>query len=167
MTTIAYRDGILAVDRQMSHGHYVRATDMKLHLIKSSYSIDYAFAFAGTITMGLAFVEWVKEGMVKGEFPIADVDKKAAFHSLLVQRVAGSQSPPVRYFGNDLIGMSEDEVPYTAQGAGDEFALGAMYHGASAVEAVRAANRMCAWSGYGVQYVDVVDFEIKRYIAKS
>lgn len=162
MTTIAYRDGILAVDRQLCHGDYVRPTDLKLHKIRSSYSIDYGFAFAGSVVMGLAFVEWVKEDMVRGKYPIQDINKKQGFHALLVQR-NGGDIPTVRYFDNDLIGMPEDEMPYLAEGAGDEYALGAMYMGATAVEAIKAANHSCAYSGYGINYLDVArEFEIKR-----
>lgn len=164
MTTIAYRDGILAVDRQMCHGHCVRPTNLKLHKVHSSYSIDYAVAFTGTIIMGLAFVEWVKDGSVRGKYPIADVNQKQDFHCLLVQRCVNDRDHPVvKYFGNDLIGLLEEEtVPYLAEGRGDEFALGAMHHGATAVEAVQAANHGCAFSGYGVRYIDVAgDFEIK------
>ncbi len=162
MTTIAYRDGILATDRQMAHGSYIRPTDCKLHVLKASYSMEYAVAFAGTISMGLAFVEWIKEGQVKGDFPIKNIDHKSAFHALVVQRVAASQ-PVCNYYGNELIPISEGEAPYAAQGSGDEFALGAMWQGATAVQAVRAANAHCAWSNYGVMYVDLTgDFLIHR-----
>jgi hypothetical protein len=161
MTTIAYRDGILAVDRQMAHGHYIRETDCKLQLVHNSYSVDYAIAFTGTISMGKAFVKWMEEGCVEGGFPIKDIDRKSAFHALTVQRTGSI--PACKYWGNDLIPISEDDAPYAAQGSGDEFALGAMYQGATAIEAVQAANKHCAWSGYGVLYVDVAgDFEIKR-----
>ena len=166
MTTIAYRDGILAVDRQMVHGHFARPTDMKLHKIKSVEGIEYAFAFSGTIIMGLAYVEWIEKGMPRGDFPIKDINKERSFYSLLVKRFFDTDAtvrPEVQYFDNDLIGMSEDEVPWAAQGSGDEFALGAMFHGATAIEAVQAANAQCAWSGYGVNYIDVAgDFQIKR-----
>jgi hypothetical protein len=133
-----------------------------LHKVRSIHSVDYAVAFAGTVIMGLAFVEWVEKGRVRGKYPINDIDKSQCFHCLLVEPLAAGK-PSVQYFGNDLIGMPEDEVPYLAQGAGDEFALGAMYQGATAIEAVQAANHLCAWSSYGVQYIDVAgDFEIKR-----
>lgn len=162
MTTIAYRDGILAVDRMMNHCDVVRPTDLKLHKVHSSYSIDYAVAFAGTCIMGLAFVEWVKEGRVRGKYPINNIDKKVGFQCLLVQR-NGHDKPTVQYFDNDLIGMPLQEMPYAAEGRGDEFALGAMFMGASAVEAVQAANHNCAYSGYGVNYIHVSgEFEIKR-----
>ena len=163
MTTIAYRDGILATDRQMAHGHYIKPTDCKLHLVQSTFSIDYAIAFSGTFSMGLAFVEWIKEGQMLGKFPIKNIDNKMAFHALVVQRMVGSQNSRCDYYGTDLIPISEDDTPYTAQGSGDEFALGAMWHGATAVQAVQAANEHCAWSGYGVLYVDLPgDFKIRR-----
>jgi len=162
MTTIAYREGILAVDRQMAHGHYVRPVDCKLHVIHTSFSVDYAIAFAGTISMGLAFVQWMEAGRVEGEFPIKVIDRERGFHALAVQRVAAGP-PSCQYYGNDLIAISEDDAPYAAQGAGDEFALGAMWMGASAVQAVQAANAHCSWSDYGVMYVDLTgDFLIHR-----
>jgi len=174
MTTIVYRDGILATDRQMAHGQYVRPTDMKLHLVISYGGTHYALAFAGVVTFGLAFAKWVEEGKVEGEFPIKNIDDKINFHALLVQRRYGTDGviqPKCQYYGNNLIAMSEDEVPYVAQGTGDEFALGAMHHGANAIEAVQAANAMCAWSSFGVLYVDLLadegDFEIKRWTTKS
>ena len=167
ITTLAYRDGILAVDRQASHGSSIRPTDMKIRLIKTRQGIDYALAFTGALTMGLAFEEWVKEGQRPGEFPIKDMDTHKYFHALLVKR-NGSDKPTIQYFGNDLIGLSEDEIEYTAQGTGDEFAYGAFFMNATAVEAVQAANVQCAWSGFGVLYVDVKgDFEIKRWKEKE
>lgn len=154
MTTIAYRDGILAVDRMLYHEGVIRPTDMKLHKIKSTFSVEYAIAFAGTLSMGLAFVEWVKEGQVKGQYPIKDIDPKQVFNCLLVQRV-GILPPVVQYFCADLISMPEKEAPYLAEGDGDEVALGAMYMGATAIEAVEAACHHTAYSGYGVNYIDV------------
>lgn len=163
MTTVAYRDGILAVDRQMCHGAFIRPTDMKMCLIKPKSRREYALAFTGSIIMGLAFAQWIKDGQVRGEFPIKDIDKEKLFHALLVTRVMGGK-PTVQYFGNDLIAMSEDEREYVAQGYGDEFAYGAFYMGATAIEAVQAASAQCAWSGFGINYVDVAgDFEIKRW----
>jgi hypothetical protein len=148
----------------MNHGDCIRPTDQKLFRVHSSYSIDYAISFAGTIVMGLAFVEWVKGGMIKGEYPIKNIDQKQIFHCLLVRR-NGIGTPTVQYFGNDLIGLLEVDFEYLAEGRGDEFALGAMHHGATAVEAIQAANHNCAFSGYGVNYIDVPgDFEIKRII---
>lgn len=163
MTTIAYRDGILAVDRQMAHGHYIRPTDCKLQVVHTAFSVDYAIAYSGTISMGQAFVQWMEAGRVEGEFPIKIIDRKMGFHALVVQRPAVTGRPSCAYYGNDLIPISEDEAPYAAQGSGDEFALGAMWQGATAVQAIQAANALCAWSNYGVMYVDLTgDFLIHR-----
>lgn len=169
MTTIAYRDGILAVDRLMAHGSFIRPTDMKMRIIKTRQGLDYALVFTGSIVMGVAFEQWIEEGRVRGEYPMKDIDQQKAFHALLVERhVNDLDHPTVQYFGNDLIGMSEDEMQYVAQGTGDEFAYGAFFMNATAVEAVQAANAQCAWSGFGVLYVDVKgDFEIKRWKEKE
>ena len=163
MTTVAYRNGVLAVDRQMTHGQFSRPTDCKLQIVHTSFSRSLAIAFTGSYAMGLAFCKWMEAGSVQGEFPML-IDRKAGFHALVVPKTIGIAGPDeCQYYSSDLIAISEAEAPYVAQGAGDEFALGAMWQGATAVQAIQAANAHCLFSNYGVLYVDVTgDFLIHR-----
>jgi len=173
MTTIVYRDGILAADRQMSQNGIVHACDAKLVVVKCDTG-DVAIGFAGQIALGLAFAEWVEKGLVRGEFP-AVVSSKDYFHALLVRPVYGDDARRVmphrvEYWDSALFPLDETADVYSAQGIGAAIAVGALYQGASAIGAVRAANYHCPDSGFGISYIDMnskLGLEVKRATANE
>lgn len=168
MTTVAYRDGILAADRQMSQSSAVHACDCKIAVILELDQNDVAFAYAGHATLGLAFMEWVRLGSKPGEFP-ATFGEKDYFYGLLVRPVFGKDAKPakpcIQYWDSSLFPLDETDNPYSCQGAGASIAYGAFHAGATAIGAIRAANYHCADSGFGISYIDMNaegGLEVKR-----
>jgi 20S proteasome alpha/beta subunit len=125
MTTIAYRDGVLAGDTQVTCGStidgYVAKVFRKGRLL---------YTTTGDSGLGDRFRQWVESGM-EGDAPeMKDGDANA--NGLL-------------FPGGDRVVWRYDKVwathhaPFFAYGSGSTIALGAMYAGATAEEAVRAA----------------------------
>lgn len=125
MTTIAYRDGVLAADSLITSG-----TMRCGHEIKVKALGKLLYGSCGSCGLTDKVEAWMRSGMVGDRPP------------LKVGEAAGS----VFVFMPDdrIVWMHEDgdtviRAPYWAAGSGERFALGAMAHGASAEEAVKAA----------------------------
>lgn len=125
MTTIAYRDGILAADTLITAGNIRCGTETK---IKARGPLLYGSC--GSCGLTDKVEAWIRAGMI-GDRP---------------HLKAGEATGSVFVFMPDdkIVWMHEDgdtvlTAPYWAAGSGEKFALGAMAHGASAEEAVRAA----------------------------
>lgn len=164
MTTIVYRDGILATDRQMVATYHVLPAIDKLVLVKTrDGKQEYAVALSGILSMGLAFIEWLKVGLPEGGYRHKIVDKMT-FQAIYIRRNSHGGKPTVMYQDELMWPLDETAQPYSAEGAGNEIAIGALYQGATAVEAVRAANHHHAHSGFGIMWVDMAaaDFKIQH-----
>lgn len=135
MTTIAYRDGVLAADKKASHsGTAYRTT--KLWRTKT-----HAMAVAGDLSVGIRFVEWFKNGQ-KGKCPL-----NSSTQMLVMDLESGKcwhwESPGIAM-------LIEDR--FAALGSGSDLAIGAMSYGASAIEAVICASEWDNESGLGVNF---------------
>lgn len=128
MTTIAYRDGVMAADTGVWTGdacHFVarklaRGTDGTL------------YGCAGNAAEANAFLKWVDGGCV-GEMPSPRPDKDDG-NSFIVLKVA-SGGPIVIITAH---GEEEYEAEYYAIGGGNATAFGALYAGAPAKIAIEA-----------------------------
>lgn len=134
MTTIAWRQGVLASDCQASSGGLVtKAT-------KLFSDQHFAIGVSGSLSHGLAFRRWFFQGM-KGDCPLDD-DTYALVMNLQTGECEQWETPG--------IGIPvEDE--FAAIGSGREFAYGAMHMGADAQMAIIVASRWDASTGMGVQ----------------
>ena len=124
MTTIAYKGGILAADSNCSAG------GVRVYQVRKIFRIDDGslVGFAGDLAEGMKLVDWLDDG--------ADEETRPGLQNVhgLVVRPSGR------------ITLYEQGVPinprkpkYIAIGTGQATAMGAMFWGASAVGAVRAA----------------------------
>lgn len=127
MTTIAYRDGVLAADTlQTAPGGITSKCATKI-----GGKNGVLWAATGDAAWCKSFRDWVATGMA-GDAPKADEES------------GGIIFAP----GNTIIvfhrnGVEQREgLPFWADGSGQDYALGAMQVGATAEEAVRAA---AAW----------------------
>lgn len=125
MTTIAYRAGVLAADSSCWEG------STHVHPIKKIFRVrSVIIGCAGYVTDIKAFVRWIENGADEAEFPRMD-----EFAALVI-----SDDGKVRSFEQ----VSPDPIPvlgaYCAIGQGSDVALGAMWAGATAVQAVKAAK---------------------------
>lgn len=139
MTTIVYRNGILAGDRRVSIDKLVLPeTVRKVHRLRDGR----LFAWSG---------EWSLYEAVLAHFKNPQLE-----------------CPPIREKGQAIVVMPDGKVftfeanvlmpvggPYVARGSGMDFAYGALAAGASATEAVRIAASLDASTGGGVDVVQL------------
>jgi ATP-dependent protease HslVU (ClpYQ) peptidase subunit len=138
MTTIAYRDGIMAADRAAHLGNDWKKPDRAtkiIHLADGSL-------FAGTGDTGVfsKLLEWFQTPEVdRGERPeISECD------ALLLD-------PDGRLWFFTGAGKRLVDAPFAAIGSGAPVAYGAMYAGATAPRAVEIAALVDPWTGGEIQ----------------
>ncbi|MFA5567960.1 MAG: hypothetical protein WC972_04855 [Trueperaceae bacterium] len=137
MTTIAYRDGVLAADTQVNNGSARVGTVQKVHRRADGHMA----AGTGDFSYTQRFIAWFLGGEA-GEPPLPKRgdDGNDEGQGFIFR-------PDGRIVCFEGTGPNELTAPYWAQGSGRNFALGAMAHGASAEEAVQAAMRHDVWTG--------------------
>lgn len=143
MTTVAWDGNTLAADKQSTYLIPIQAN--KIQAIK--YNGENAFAAgAGVIRDIYPFIEALKKGK-----KLPSIDQEEPTFDVLV--VTKSRKAYL-YNGSDY----PHELGNTkyAIGTGASFALGAMYAGKSAKEAVEIASQLDTGTGLGV---DVVTFD--------
>lgn len=145
MTVIAYRDGVMAADSMGSADSVMQRGTRKV--TRSSTGI--IAGFSGVFGAGRKFLRWVEAGAV-GDPPLprehpGDPDHQS-YTGIYVM-------PDGRVIVVDSEGADERFASYLALGAGSAAALGAMFAGADAETAVRAAIEHCAWCGGDVDVV--------------
>lgn len=128
MTTIAYRNGILAADTRVTIGGSAVG-----RMIKIARREDGALAFAaGAAGYNHAFLNWFMQGE-KEKPPEAKLCDNLIDRGVIVHSEGGM----ITVFEPD--GKFEFSAPYCAIGSGRDIALGVMHHGGSAEQAVEAA----------------------------
>lgn len=141
MTTIAYRDGIIAADSRetlstKSGGdRIVNHNCQKLYKVRGSILATYGCSGAG-----LAFLDWWKRGAKRSKIPhkLSDYD----FGILILAR-----SGDLLHYDNTCIAEELDPHSFYAFGSGSKAALGALWAGADAEKAVYSACMVDPWSG--------------------
>jgi hypothetical protein len=150
MTTIAYRNGILAADTGMSAGGSIVGSVTK---IARSEKGDLAGA-AGDASYNHDFIAWFVGGE-QGNPPEAQEEDKTFDRGVIFRRDGRIEVFEPR-------GRFECSAPYYAFGSGRPEALGAMFVGASAEQAVQAA---IAHDPYTFGDIDVLSHETMRAVA--
>lgn len=138
MTTIAYRDGVLAADTAATAGSSITGQMTKVYA--GSVWIVAATGRADDVPRAFRYADASAEEGAKLEF-------SNDFAALLVERATGRV---MQFEGEE---MFEIRAPFYARGSGRDFALGAMAMGATADEAVRIA---CRYDCYSREPVEVV-----------
>lgn len=141
MTTIAYRDGVLAADTLRTSNGMRDGYQRKIHKCGR-----LLIAGAGSAAVCEQFRSWVLRGMV-GPSPFEG--KPDSGNGLVITPdglavIWGSSGP-----------WQLKDVPFLALGTGEQIAMGAMAMGGSAEEAVRAAITLNISSGGEIQTVRV------------
>jgi ATP-dependent HslUV protease subunit HslV len=125
MTTIAYRDGVLAADSLVTAQGIREGAMTKIAKVGRVLA-----AGCGNGVRIRAFLDWVRGGM-KGAPPAMGDNSEA---------VILAPGHPVVYVGSDGL-MTQEGCEFYALGSGSRIAYGALAAGASAEEAVRIAAR--------------------------
>lgn len=131
MTTIAYRDGILAADTRSCMGDWVgRENVQKLHRLKDGK----VAGITGDLVKGFHFIKWLQGS--------------------IVQRPDLGDSTRVIVLNHDKsltiyesVGEYDSSPDFAAWGSGMPPALAALYCGKTAAEAVEIAARIDPWTG--------------------
>lgn len=135
MTTIAYRDGVLAADTAMCQGGVMIGRVVKIVRRKDG---DMAGS-AGDAVYNAAFSRWFLDGE-NGAPPEAKEEDGSIDRGVVFRHAKAIEIYEPR-------GMFTCTAPYFAIGSGKEPALGAMFAGAGAVWAVMAAIEFDPHSG--------------------
>lgn len=147
MTCIAYKDGIIAVDRQVTHNGLIEPTDDKIFIINDTTVV----AFSGLIAIGYVFKDWYRNGRRREEWLFStEIPDRCNFVALVMD----TKAKTLDYWDDILSPIPLNYDIYHGYGSGREIALGAMCAGASPTDAVRAANKHLDDCGFGICYVD-------------
>ena len=141
MTTIAYKNGILATDSRMScNGIIVNERCTKIHKVNDGY-----VAISGSLADGLVLVSILNDQCDYTNLQDLQVD------ALLIE-IRGKRCTPValEFTGNHILKLKLDKI--CAAGSGGLIALGAMYGGSSAVESIKVAAKLDVNTNSYVQY---------------
>jgi 20S proteasome alpha/beta subunit len=133
VTTIAYRDGVLASDSLVTSDGLVVGSAEKI----ISFGPLLAGA-AGTLSFANAFFDWLKAG-AKGSPPKMGEGESGATGIVVM--------PDGLIVTFDDSGCDRIRAEYHAIGSGRRLAMGAMAAGACAAKAVRAACELDVYSG--------------------
>lgn len=140
MTTIVYRDGVMAGDsRAWSGDKHPIGSKLKIRRMDDGTLIGCSTTVPGG---GEKVLDWYEGGRK------ADSDLPETFTFLAAHRNGEV------YYACDstmLSGPLEDE--FFSVGSGEQYAMGALHMGASAEEAVRVACMLDAWTGFPVYTV--------------
>lgn len=139
MTTIAYKDGVLAADCQRNLANGPRTVCK----IRTNVGKWAAFAGAGEEWSIETCANWLTNGGKKKDQPYFTDDDHP--HLILVSKEGKVFCVTGR---KPTIWPLLD--PFTAIGSGGDFAIGAMEAGKSAVEAVEIATKHCTKTGLGI-----------------
>lgn len=139
MTTIAFRDGIMAADTQETQGES-QLRCKKLYRCTSPKGRRVIIGTAGGSFSGMVYVDWFKEG---GDRPsvLDNISNDEDFHNLIWD---GKNLFEVNWLWRPI------KVPtpkFFAIGSGAPAALGALHMGASAKEAVNVAKKIDIYTG--------------------
>lgn len=136
MTTIVYRDGVIAADRQAETGGTVtRCT--KLFRLEG-----FVIGVSGNLAVGIAFKRWF-EGDQDGDCPLDDSTDAL---------VMNTQTGVCEHWETPGIGIPVED-DFVAIGSGAELAYGAMEMGADAKKAIKVASKWDSSTGNGIQAV--------------
>ena len=146
MTTVVYRDGVLAADTQITYGATIMPCKVKKLTKLPNGSL---FGYCGAVELGEIMKKSLiaigqSDGVLEDR---RDLDKEN-FEGILVQ-----PNGDTLFFENRS--WINVKVPYVAMGSGKEHAYGALACGASAKQAVRASILLDPGSGGKVQAISI------------
>lgn len=157
MTTIAFKNGYMAADSRGYSGSE-RPIGSKSKLFDLP---DGSVLGISTDKPGFSELvgKYIREAIEAGEterpwLALSTADFAGfGFHEFSFYALLARPGNKVYYFDDALFPSGPLDAPYFAIGTGSNYAMGAMYSGASAFEAVGAACKFDIWSGGEVKCV--------------
>jgi len=148
MTVIVWDGSILAADRQSTNA------GLKRSVTKIKKIGDSLYGVSGSFDRAAALFNWVEEGKDPEQWPEFQRDDDACH---LMEIAPGGI---IYKYEREPYPIHFEENKY-AQGAGRDYAMGAMYMGANAVDAVKAACEFDATCGMGI---DILALDEANYL---
>lgn len=175
MTIVVWDGHTLAADSLALYG-YIKNTERKIRKINIKFPLDEnknpcfetlkpvhtyvsknaLIGFSGTTVLGLEMLEWIINGFDKNSFPEKARDSNVPISFVLIVEGDLDSEHSVYRFENSHIPLTIRERQ-VALGAGKEVAYGALYSGASAPMAVRAAIDLVEGCGGSIQKLTFED----------
>lgn len=157
MTTIAYKDGILACDRQVTHGN-CRQECVKMWVID-----DVCIVAAGILSDAMLFRDWWASDKDK-----TAISLRAAGITLLSDNtdvlVLDLITGELSEYDSNLVPMPI-YGQFCAWGSGCDLAMGAMEAGADAAQAVDIAIKHDTYTGIGISVLNINEIkEVRNYV---
>lgn len=144
MTTIAYRDGVLAADTLVSMNGTVVS-----HMAKIFRVNDWLIGGSGSAGVSFPIARWVEQSGGDARVPIEWGDVKDS-SGLLISPLGAVFHADT---GSNAVMLMD--APYHAIGSGTDIALSAMACSRKAVEAVKIAIKLDLYSGGNVTWLSL------------
>ena len=133
MTTIAFKSGVLVFDSLVTQEDSYLGS-----MIKGIKTKKYLAAAAGNAEDVAAFLRWVETDL--------DMDKKPDSVECDINAILINKKNDIILFDSGL-SPYHIKTKFFALGSGGHFAMGAMAHGATALEAVKVARKLDTKTG--------------------
>lgn len=150
MTTIAYKDGVLASDSQSTLGDVIYENDCQK--IFENVGPFEAVAVAGDYQDAVDVLKVIQAYTDIDQ--IRDIDFKQA--KIQAQFLAVTHDRALWYYAGDMSWQMRPDIPF-AIGSGGDYAWGAMLNGATATEAVHIASQLDTGTNNRIQYVNLTE----------
>jgi len=146
MTTIVYRDGIMAADTR-AFGFDKTPIGKKTKVFRLD---DGRLMGVSTAAVGIsnAVRDWVKAGMPQDALPVTRDRKEISFEALVV-----FPNGDCLIIDGNWLPSDPCHADFYAVGSGRDYALGALVTGCSAVEALKIAGKLDPWTGEDIETV--------------
>lgn len=157
MTTIAYKNGVMAADSLINYGSFSNGEINKIHVIdvpeEDGKRVRKAMlAVSGAVWVTEPLIEWIEGGASQEEIPHCLLHAAKEFSCIMID-----DQGTVWEFNNGF--FLKCGVEYHSIGSGQMFALGAMAAGIEAPEAVAAAMKHDKATGGAITVCTVADLQ--------
>lgn len=157
MTTIAYKNGVLAADSLINYGTFSNGEINKIHVVSipedDGKRVRRAMmAVSGAVWVIEPLIEWIECGATQDEIPHCLLVAANEFSCIMID-----DEGIVWEFNNGF--FLKCGVQYHSIGSGQMFALGAMAAGIEAPEAVAAAMKHDKATGGAITVCTVADLQ--------
>lgn len=157
MTTIAYKNGVLAADSLINYGSFSNGEVNKIHVISvpedDGRRVRKAMmAVSGIVWVIEPLIEWIEGGASQDDIPHCILAAAEQFSCIMID-----DEGTVWEFNNGF--FIKCGVEYHSIGSGQMFALGAMAAGIEAPEAVAAAMKHDKATGGAITVCTVADLK--------
>jgi ATP-dependent protease HslVU (ClpYQ) peptidase subunit len=142
MTTVTFKDGIMAADSRQSHTYIDQVEAKKIYIVNGD-----VIGLAGSLADFPKFLKWYKQEKNN----IGDIIESK--HEITNIEALVHHKGKLYHFDENCIAIPMGNI--AAIGSGGEAAMGAMLAGVSAPEAVKIACQLDMYSSEPIKYVEV------------